>query len=273
MTPYDFLEAATASIASNSKASEVRRELYAHFLMKVEELVAEGMDSQQAEARALESLGDPREIADGYRPAFAVNPQSHPSRWYLLAALPLIMAAVATVNRSSYAIVWGVLSTALAGMLAPGKAWQQRATGLFHLLREVPLLWVFGLLGGTAAAIGTATGAGENGVVFLLEFLLPWLGFLFYRWREREFAQKRNAFHLTWVVSTAFLVAGGMVYALVHLNVNPAMAYVSAGPVTTIGVLFLPVSMLALSYVWNWAQSTGLRRFSLAVRRQSKVDS
>jgi len=273
MIPYDFLEEATASIASNHKAAGVRRELYAHFLMKVEDLIAEGIDAEVAQERALESLGDPKEIADGYRPAYAVATESHLSRWYLLAGLPLIIAAVAAVNRPSYAIVWFVLSTALAWMLAQGKTWQQRTQALVDLFRETPLLWAVGLLGGAAAAIGRATASSENGVLFLLEFLLPWLAFLLFRWRERDLAQKANAFHLTWVVATAFLIAGGLVTILTHLNGSPALGYGYLGSVPTIGVLFLPLSLLGLSYLWNWVHSASLERFPLIILRRSKADS
>ncbi len=155
MTLYDFLEEATASIDSNGKASEVRRELYVHFLMKVEDLVREGMDPKAAEAHAFESLGDPREIAEGYRPAYAIRMGSGASRWYFLASIPLVGAALATVRQPSYAIVWLVLSTALAGVLARGTTWQQRVQALVCLIRNVPLLWTVGMIGGTAAAIGT----------------------------------------------------------------------------------------------------------------------
>lgn len=274
MTPYDFLEDATASIASNRKAAEVRRELYAHFLMKVDDLVAEGMDRQTAEEGAIASLGDPTEIAAGYLPVYAASPASHSTRSYILAAIPLILVMIAAANRPSYAVVWVVLATAIAGMLISGKTWQQRVQALYRLIREVPLLWAVGLLGGAAAAIGTVSLSGENGILFLFEFLLPWLALLFYRWREREMVEKTNAFHLAWVVSSAYLVAGGLVFILTHLDVNPTTAYSTVQPVTTVGVSLLPISLLALSYAWDWVQTVGVHRFRFSLTRQSsKVDS
>jgi hypothetical protein len=107
--------------------------------------------------------------------------------------------------------------------------------------------------------------------LFLFEFLLPWLAMFFWRWRTREYAPALSLFHIIWLVTSGFLVAGGAVYLLTALGPNASSVFASS--VTTVGVVFLPLSLWGWAFVWDWIKSLGSHRFPVTLWRRSHVDS
>lgn len=86
---FDYLEEATAPIASNQEAHSVRQELLSHLEALAWDLQQEGWSEAQAPAEALRRLGDPQLLAQAFRESRSV---SHRFAWGWWAAAWLVFA-------------------------------------------------------------------------------------------------------------------------------------------------------------------------------------
>ena len=132
MTPYDFLEQATASIHSNRQAREVRQELLSHLYLKQAKLEEHGIDPGQAEMDALRSMGDPAAMAADY-----AVPETR-LKWVgvFLGGIPLFITAVLSMGGHADGILmWLVVLGTMAVIMEPGRTLANRLRGLWRIVQ------------------------------------------------------------------------------------------------------------------------------------------
>ncbi len=265
MTRYDFVERATASIASNKRASQVRRELYSHLVMKEADLVAEGKSANEARDLAIAGMGDPALVADGY-----AAPRTSPLRvaGVLLAGVPLVAAGVLTANSPPYIMVLVLALLTVAVFYAPGDTLPERLQELAETFREGRLLALLGGIAGLAAAIAP----GMNALFFLFEIAAPWLGVLYISWQRNRLAPRLTPYAMTWIVAGSASITGGVIYALANAGRLPWWQWVDDfHAVAAMTGLLLPISVMALGTGWNAVLWLRRRYVRLKVLREPEA--
>ncbi len=122
---FDYLEEATAAIASNDEAHRVRQELLSHLEALVWDLQQEGWSEAQAPAEALRRLGDPQLLAQAFRALHADQPR-FAWGWWAAAWLVLGVSAAGLWISLDFLIPATVAVLFLAiFFLGPQPSWQQ----------------------------------------------------------------------------------------------------------------------------------------------------
>lgn len=260
MTPFEFLEQATATIPSNRRANSVRRELYSHWMLKTADLVEGGMDPAAAEQAAMESLGDPAVIAAAYH-----VPRS-PLRLgaALLAGAPLFITAVLTAYRPADIVLWLTVLGTVAAIAEPGASLKARFLSLKSLVESSRLIVAVAALSGIADAVNNFGGATK----ILLVCFVPWLAVLYLCW-QRTSDSRLTPFAMGWMTSFSSILAGLLVFGL-RL---PGSAW-SDGFSAISGIL-VPFSVFVLAYLWEfvqWMRSREGRLFSPRVTSNPSHD-
>lgn len=276
MTQFEFLERATSSVRSNQRAAEIRRELAGHLAMKEADLMKDGMDSMQAHNEAMQSLGDPSEIAEGYQ-----SPVMHRRLgWKAMAAIPLVVAVGMTLANPVYALLWLVVVAVIAIMAESGLSLRSRLSGVVRGVASARLLLFGGAVSGMMAALGTLGTGGSVVSAFLpiVEFVVPVLIVLYVCWQGAGTGKPSTPYAMAGIMSGAFLVTGTFIFSIGHWNVV-SWEWISAlHGVTTVGVIGLPILLLATAFGWEAAQWVrenelrGLRRGWLQARRNRQAE-
>ena len=246
MTLHDFLEQSTATISSNKRAREVRRELLSHLQLKAAELEAGGVAASEAESDALRSLGDPAAIAQDY----AVPEVRIKIGWAMLGAIPLFIAAAAALHSPSTILMWLVVLGTAAVIAEPGATLAARLSGLWRTLKNSPLILAAGAASGLAAALSTFGAGGPWSSLF--EFFGPWLAVLYCCW-QRSPERPAAPFSMVWITNAAFWAVGGSAFLLLGAASPRESYYYNAGSMVTVG-LAVTISEWALAYAWEGIQ-------------------
>ncbi len=267
VTQFEFLEQATRSLVSNQRAAEVRRELLAHLNMKVEDLIKDGVDPQNAHDLAMQSLGDPEEIARAYQSPV----RSQRLGWRIWGAIPLLFAAGMTLNNPIYALLWIIVVTVVAIMAEPGLSLNSRISGVVAGVTNGRLLVYAGAVAGLAAALGTLGPGGpvSSAVVSIVEFVLPLLVVLYVCWQGDRLRTQKTPYAMVSIVSAAFLVSGVTVFSIGHWDLVNWQWISALHSITTVGVLLLPLLLLATALGWETVE--WLRRHDLRSLRQIRT--
>lgn len=176
-----FLRAALRSLRPGRARDALERELRGHMDDAAEAYRAQGLPPEEAEARAVASMGDPkalaRQIRQAHRPAVPAGALA------LLAALGAASAVLQTASRGPGALASRLLALALGGALG--------AAALCLDARRAAR-WAAPLLGGlvaaflAAAALTPRISGGYPPVDALAALLAPGLGLLAGRLRLRR---------------------------------------------------------------------------------------
>lgn len=276
MTQFEFLETATSSIRSNQRAAAVRRELAGHLDMKATDLMQEGMEASQAQNEAMDSLGDPRDIADAYQ-----SPVMHRRLgWKAIAGIPLLFAVGMTLENPVYALLWLTVAAVIAIMAESGLSLRARLSGVITGVISARILLYGGAVAGIAAALGTLGPGGPitSAMEAMVEFVVPVLIVLYVCWQGTSAGTTRTPYAMVSIVSAAFLVVGTFVFSIGHWNVATWEWVGALQPVATAGVIGLPLLLLATAFGWDaavwlrWNDLRSLRRARSQSRRNRQAD-
>lgn len=267
MTQFEFLEQATRSLVSNQRAAEVRRELLAHLNMKVEDLIKDGVDEDDAHELAMQSLGDPEEIARAYQSPV----RSQRLGWRIWGAIPILFAVGMTLTNPIYALLWLIVVAVIAIMAEPGLSLNARIFGVVSGVSNGRLLVYSGAVAGVAAALGTLGPGGpvSSAIVSMVEFVLPLLMVLYVCWQGDRSRAAKTPYAMASVVSTSFLVTGVIVFSIGHWDLVNWQWIGALHPITTVGVFLLPLLLLATAFAWEIAE--WLRRHDIRTLRQIRM--
>lgn len=184
MRASEYIDKATAFIASGALALEVRRELEAHLKEAIAEVEAQGIDPETAELVAVARMGDPSQVAIDLAEA---HHQHLPWRHYL-AVIPVMVLLFGNLfanqfQRGPMNLIWlTVLVLCLVPDLSILKGWALRlwldASAKLHRVGRISLRapLVAGLAsGGVAGALFAAAASAHLGdfLFFLGVFVLP----------------------------------------------------------------------------------------------------
>lgn len=172
-----FLRAALRSLRPGRARAVLERELRDHMDDAAEAYRAQGLPPEEAEARAVASMGDPkalaRQIRQAHRPAAPVG------ALVLLAAMGAASAVLQTASQGPGALVSRLLALALGGALGA-------AALCLDARRAAPLLGGLGVAFLAAAALTPRISGGYPPVDALAALLAPGLGLLAGRLRLRR---------------------------------------------------------------------------------------
>lgn len=146
---FDYLEEATAPIASNQEAHRVRQELLSHLEALAWDLQQEGWSEAQAPAEAVRRLGDAQLVARAFRAARAGRPR-FAWGWWAAAWLVLAVSAVGLLSSLDFLIpATGAVLFLAIFYGGPQPSWQQWAAIGRQALASHWRLWVAGGVVGT----------------------------------------------------------------------------------------------------------------------------
>ncbi len=117
MDLHEWAEDVTSGIESNRKAREVRRELLGHLASIADELIAEGLNSEQAEIEAVSRMGNPGWLQVSLRQVVGPPLSRTQILGFVLAAALTLIGAVGSLGDSLFA---GLLL--LGGLVMAGAA-------------------------------------------------------------------------------------------------------------------------------------------------------
>jgi hypothetical protein len=253
MNRYEYLERATASIPSNRRAADVRKELQGHIEMKRRDFLQAGLSSDEAEAQALQSLGDPAEVAAGYeRPAVLPGRRAG----YLL-ALPLTFSMVlAIASPGAGLVVWLVLLAVIwAGPQRDGTVRERLERVRADIGRYRLVAWG-ALASGVATALYTLGSPPPlwGGFLIAATFLAVGLSTFYEIWTRDRHGRDLEPWLMAAVGALAYLAASLTVMALGHWNedwLDLARLAMTAGLVLVpLGTLGLCAGMTAWRHVY-----------------------
>lgn len=274
MTPYDFLEQATATIPSNRQAREVRQELLSHLLLKQAELEENGLDPTQAEAEAIQSMGSPADIAEDY----AIPETRLKFGWALVGVIPLGITAIVSLENGGNILMWLAVMGTIAVIAEPGRTLNGRLRGLWHTVQKSSIIVAAGAAAGLVTALATFSIGSWGAVAGLFEFFGPWLAVLYSCW-QRSSEHPATPLSMVWVTNGAFWLMGGSAYLLLHATASSRVfGYDTLHPMVVVG-LSLTISEWALAHLWDGVQwlRTHQTRFAksrpLILRTISQADS
>lgn len=170
-----FLRAALRSLRPGRARDALERELRDHMDDAAEAYRAQGLPPEEAEARAVASMGDPRALARQIRQAH--RPAAPVGALVLLAAMGAASAVLQTASQGPGALASRLLALALGGALG--------AAALCLDARRAAR-WAAPLLGGLVAALTPRISGGYPPVDALAALLAPGLGLLAGRLRLRR---------------------------------------------------------------------------------------
>ncbi|PSR33834.1 MAG: hypothetical protein C7B46_08285 [Sulfobacillus benefaciens] len=147
---FDYLEEATATIASNQEARQVRQELLSHLESLAWDLQQEGWSEAQAPAEALRRLGDAQLLAQAFRESRS-NDQRFAWGWWAAAWTVLALSAIGVVGSLEFLIPATVAVLFLAIFyFGPQPSWTQWVTVIRHTFLTH---WRLFVAGGVVGAI------------------------------------------------------------------------------------------------------------------------
>ena len=241
---FEYVERATATIASNRRAAAVRRELLSHIDLKCADLVQGGAIPEEAERTALESLGDPILIAEAYH--LPRRSELIPPVYWL--AVPAFLFSVIVAVRAELAPAWLVAVGVLAIGTVPGESLQQRGRQVAALVGgQRQMAWA-GSIAGVAAALGTFGNPPLilTGFLDSVEVMVPALVVLHEAWQRYQHGRDQDPLRQAGVVATSFLVAGGVVFTLGQWRLPNWLWLNNVTVLTAAAALWIPLLVLAV---------------------------
>ncbi len=269
MTQFEFVERATATIASNRRASMVRRELLSHLDMKQTELIENGIDVVDAEKLALESMGDPAIIADQYY----LPRTSLKLGTLILAGIPLLGSAILALQSPPDVLIWMIVVATIAVIAEPGASLTVRFHGLGQTLNASRLLVGVSALEGLAQVIIMLSGIGSptGPLLVIVEFIISWLIVLYLCW-QRQPGSRWTPGALAWMASLPFLAIGGSAFWLSHWNSAFLVWWEQLRSFTMMG-MSLAASVFVLAHLWEVIQALKARDVHASAKRATRLSS
>ncbi len=256
MNRFEYVERATATIASNRRAAAVRRELLSHIDLACADLMAAGTPAEEAEREALAHLGDPILVADEYQT---------PRRWWgavppvYWLALPAALVSLWASVDLRLAVIWYIAAAVVALAAVPGTTLRGRFAEAWAVLRERRDLVRAGAIAGAAAALATF---GQPPYLWatalsLVEIVVPALVVLHRTWQRAMDGREIDFLPASAAVAAGFACAALPLFVVGQWRLPWWQWQGALQPVLTAGMVWIPGLTLAVMGAYGLAGRLG----------------